>query len=104
MAKGFTQRRGIDFDDTYASVVKPSSVRALLTIAANKDWRIRFDITRAFLHADLDRPVFVEQPHGFQRGNKVCLLKKALYGLKQSPLLWFGTLKEAFHQLKFIAK
>ena len=63
VAKGFTQRRGVDFDDTYASVVKPSRVKALLTIAVVHDWDIRqFDITTAFfLHADLDRPVYIRR-------------------------------------------
>ena len=98
VAKGFTQRHGLDYDDTYASVVRSSSIKTLLIAAAN-DWEVKqFDIKTAFLNASLDREVFVEQPHGFAKGNKVCRLRKALYGLKQSPLLWFETISAHLRQ------
>ena len=102
VAKGFTQKQGIDYDDTYASVVRPSSVKILLTIAATKNWTIKqFDIMTAFLNAKLDKPVYVQQPHGFEKDNKVCLLRRALYGLKQSPLLWFKAFSEYLDHLDF---
>ena len=99
VAKGFTQRHGIDYDETYASVVKSGSVKTFLIIAASRNWEIRqYDIKTAFLNAPLDREVFVEQPHGFTNGSKVCRLRKALYGLKQSPLLWYDTITTHLRQ------
>jgi Reverse transcriptase (RNA-dependent DNA polymerase) len=78
---------GIDYLETFASVVKPMSYKALFAIAAALDLEIeQMDVSTAFLYGDIDGTVYVEQPHGYEDGTeRVCLLKKALYGLKQSP-------------------
>ena len=91
VARGFTQRPGIDYEETYAAVTRPLSLKVIMALVAHYDLECRqYDVITAFLNAVLrDRSIYVEQPHGFERGNKVCLLLKALYGLKQSPLLWY---------------
>jgi len=92
VAKGFSQKPGQDFDQTFAPVVKQSSLRVLFGIAAELNLEIdHVDITTAFLNGDLNETIFMEQPQGFvQKGNenKVCRLKKAIYGLKQSARCW----------------
>ncbi|UYV79065.1 hypothetical protein LAZ67_17000981, partial [Cordylochernes scorpioides] len=91
VAKGFSQRRGIDYKETFAPVVRYDSVRVLLALATVMDMEImQFDIKTAFLNGDLDEDIFMQIPEGIEVENKnlVCKLKKSLYGLKQSPRIW----------------
>ena len=93
-AKGFTQRWGEDYDETFAPVAKYASIRILFALlAGRKNTKIhQMDVNTAFLNSILDEVVYVEQPEGFEIPGKedyVCLLRKALYGLKQSPRAWF---------------
>nr|KAJ0219061.1 hypothetical protein LSAT_V11C300140140 [Lactuca sativa] len=90
--QGFRQKEGIDFFDTYAPVVRISTVRLLLALAAIHNLVIhQMDVKTAFLNGDLDEEIYMKQPEGFvMPGNehKVCKLKKSLYGLKQAPKQW----------------
>ena len=96
VVRGFEQREGIDFDEVFASVVKPMSYKALFAIVAAEDMELeQMDVKTAFLYGNIDREIYVEQPHGFldeKNSAKVCRLLKALYGLKQSPRIWYNTL------------
>lgn len=94
VAKGYTQRYGIDDQDTFASVAKINTIPIIIYIAANRDWPLKqFDVKNAFLNGELEE-VYMELPPGVKcssmRRNEVCKLKKSLYGLKQSPRAWFG--------------
>ena len=88
-AKGFTQRWGEDYDETFAPVTKYPSIRTLFSILAGRKAEIhQMDVNTAFLYSTLDETVYVEQPEGFEVPGKedfMCLLRKALYGLKQFP-------------------
>lgn len=90
VAKGFTQKYGVDYDETFAPVVKMTSLRVFLSISASLDWEIdQIDVTTAYLNAPLEEEIYMEQPPGYNNDtNKVCSLKKALYGLKQSARAW----------------
>ena len=92
VVKGFLQKYGINYKETFANNTKPSTYRLLLAIAAYLDWEIyQWDIKQAFPNAPIDTVIYVEQPVGFiKEENKdlVCLLNKALYGLKQSARQW----------------
>ena len=94
VVQGFLQREGIDFEETFASVVKPMSYKAIFALAAAFDLELdQMDVKTAFLYGDVDELVYVVQFHGFDDGSgRVCCLKKALYGLKQSPRVWYNTL------------
>jgi hypothetical protein len=60
VARGFVQREGIDFDDTFAPVARMESVRLLFALAAWEDWRVHhMDIKSAFLNSDLKEEVYV---------------------------------------------
>ena len=85
VARGFTQCQDIDYDETYASMTKPTSLKVMMALIAHHDLECKqYDVITAFLNAVLqDRTIYVEQPHGFEHGNEVCLLLMALYGLKQ---------------------
>jgi histone deacetylase 1/2 len=93
VVRGFNQRHGIDFQETFTPVVKPATIRTVLAVAASKRWPTRqLDVSNAFLHGTLDEQVFCQQPSGFvdaARPHAVCLLNKSLYGLRQAPRAWF---------------
>jgi hypothetical protein len=94
VARGFTQRYGIDYTETYAGVVRAATTRALFAIAALYDWEIdQCDMKTAYLNGDIVEEIYVEMPHGYEEGDKVCKLRKGLYGLKQSARLWQMKLK-----------
>ena len=90
---GKTQQQGVDCDETFSSVVKPATIRTVLSIALSKSWPIhQLDVKNAFLHGYLNETVYMHQPMGFcdkSRPDHVCLLKKSLYGLKQAPRAWY---------------
>lgn len=94
VARGFLQIEGVDFSETYAPVVKFTSIRMILSIVAVQDYHLhQMDVKTAFLNGDLEETVYMEQPDGFIKpGNEdlVCLLKKAIYGLRQASRQWFA--------------
>jgi hypothetical protein len=96
VAKGYEQQFGIDYDQTFASVVKPMSYKALFAIAASLDLEIeQMDVKTAFLYGLVEEDIYVQQPTGLgDNSGRVCKLNKALYGLKQSPRVWYKTLSD----------
>ena len=105
----FTQKPGIDFDETFAPVAKIESIQLLCALAAALDWEIHIiDINSAFLNSEMppDQPAYVKQPVGFEAKGKehlVWLLLKALYGLKQAGHLWYWKLRSILEKLDFQA-
>ncbi|GJV19004.1 ribonuclease H-like domain-containing protein [Tanacetum coccineum] len=85
VTNGRSQQRGIDCDDTFSLVVKPATIRTVLSLAVSHDWPIhQLDIKNAFLYGHLSETVYMHQPPGFVDPNKpdyVCHLQRSLYGL-----------------------
>ncbi|XP_044720120.1 reverse transcriptase (RNA-dependent DNA polymerase) domain-containing protein [Hirsutella rhossiliensis] len=100
---GYEQQEGIDYSETFASVVRPESYRTIFAIAAAEDLEIeQMDVKTAFLYGDIDEEVYLEQPEGFEDGTgRVCRLKKAIYGLKQAPRIWFHTITKFLETLGY---
>ncbi|GMI77806.1 hypothetical protein HRI_001449800 [Hibiscus trionum] len=102
VARGFSQQYGIDYEETFSPVAKITTVRVLLALAANKSWKLwQMDVKNAFLHGELDKDIYMEQPRGFESKSHpehVCKLKKALYGLKQAPRAWYGKIGDYYEE------
>ncbi len=93
VVKGYEQKYGLDYDQTFAIVVKPTMFKTVFALAAVNDWEIEhMDVKSAFLQGKLDDEVYVEQPTGFAKDKRVCRLNRSLYGLKQSPRVWYQTI------------
>lgn len=68
IVKGYLQQAGIDFDQTFAAVVKPMAFRALFAIAAFCNLDIeQMDVKTAFLHGIIDQLLYVEVPRGYEQ-------------------------------------
>jgi hypothetical protein len=106
VTKGFHQQTGVDFSETYSPVIKPTTVRLVLSITLSSGWSIKqIDIQNAFLHGLLSEEVYMSQPPGFthpQFPDHVCRLQKALYGLKQAPRAWFSRLSSKLIEFGFV--
>ncbi|GKC14039.1 ribonuclease H-like domain-containing protein [Tanacetum coccineum] len=93
VANGRSQQQGIDCDETFSPVVKPATIRTVLSLAVSRDWPIhQLDVKNTFLYGHLSETVYMHQPPGFVDPNKpnyVCHLQRSLYGLKQAPRAWF---------------
>ena len=98
VAQGYSQVKGVDYDEVFSPVARNTSVRSLLALANAHDLEIhQMDVKTAFLNGSLDCEIYMSQPEGFvhpDRPNHVCKLKKSIYGLKQSARCWNTTLDE----------
>ena len=105
VARGYTQTKGVDYQETFAPVVKLSCLRMLFSMSARLDLEIdHIDVCTAFLNGSLNEEIFMRVPEGFSgnfKSDKVCLLKKAVYGLKQSARMWNEKATEVFLRLGY---
>ncbi|KMQ86259.1 retrovirus-related gag-pol polyprotein [Lasius niger] len=127
VAKGFAQRPGIHFNQTFAPVARMSSVRLLVALAVHYKMSIhQLDITTAYLNGRIQESIYMEPPNHIlesletliekeKKGselykkaksmlqelntdNKVCHLKKSLYGLRQAGRNWYATLDKVLRK------
>ena len=105
VAKGYSQKEGIDYTETFAPVSKFASIRLLLAIGAQEDYEIhQMDVQTAFLNGELEEEIYMSQPEGFIKEGKedlVCRLHKSLYGLKQAGRTWYLKLNESLVGMGF---
>jgi len=103
--KGFTQKYGFDYEETFAPAARQETIRLALSLATHKGWNIQhMDVKSAFLNGYLNEEVYVNQPQGFEeqgRENLIYKLKKSLYGLKQAPRAWYSRIDGYFHKYGF---
>lgn len=104
VAKGYSQRPGLDYNESFAPTFRPATLRIIMALAATEDLELHsVDITSAFTNGDLDEEIYMKQPEGFHIGsaNQVCRLRKSLYGLKQSARQWNKKLHSVLTGLDF---
>lgn len=105
VAKSFQQTPGLDYFETFTLVIKPSTIRIILTLVVTNSWDIQqVDVNNAFLNYTLSEEVYMKQPMGLEDSSNtsyVCKLNKALYGLKQASSASFEKLKTAFFSKRF---
>ena len=100
VAQGFTQRPGIDYDETYSPVMSGITFRYLISMAANLNLKMQLmDVVTAYLYGSLDSEIYMRVPEGLkipgpnQNRNMFSVrLQRSLYGLKQSGRMWFNRL------------
>ena len=106
MAKGYTQKEGIDYEEIFASVARYTSIRSVISLVAQMGWEIHhMDVKTAFLNRVIEEEVYIEQPEGFETHEQkthVCRLKKALYGLKQAPEAWYVRIDSYLQKMGFV--
>ncbi|GKA23034.1 ribonuclease H-like domain-containing protein [Tanacetum coccineum] len=94
VANGSSQQLDVDFDETFSPVVKPPTVRTVLSLVVSRKWPYtNLMLKMLFLNGDLFETVYMHQPPGFVDNqypyHHVYLLQRSLYGLKQAPRAWF---------------
>jgi hypothetical protein len=105
VARGFSQKEGIDYEETFAPIARYTSIKPIIALAAKMKWKLhQMDVKTTFLNGVIEEKVYIEQPQGFEvedRKTHVCNLKKALYGLKQAPRAWYGRIDSVPTSLDF---
>jgi hypothetical protein len=105
VAHGFSQKEGIDYEETFAPVERYTSIRTIMALAAKMKWKLhQMDVKTAFLNGVIKEEVYIEQLPGFEVQDKkthVWKLKKALYGLKQAPRAWYGRIDSFLMSMGF---
>nr|GEU97110.1 hypothetical protein [Tanacetum cinerariifolium] len=98
VAKGYAQKEGVDFEESFAPVARLEAVRLFIAYAAHNSFTIyQMDVKTVFLYGPLKEEVYVNQSDGFvdpYHPDQVYRLKKALYGLKQAPRAWYDELSK----------
>ena len=104
VAQGFSQRPGIDYEETYSPVVDATTFRYLISLVIQEGIDLRLmDVVTAYLYGALDTDIYMKLPEGFKLPNSCksssrehlsIKLNKSLYGLKQSARMWYNRLSE----------
>jgi hypothetical protein len=96
-ALGYSQKEGIDYEETFAHVACLEAIRILLAFSVAKGFKLyQMNVKSAILNGFLEEEVYVKQPPGFDSAefpHSVYRLRKALYGFKQAPRAWYGRLR-----------
>lgn len=106
IVKRYNQVCGVYFSETFSPVARLDTIRMLLAIVVQKDWKLyQQDVKLAFLNGYLQEEIYVERPEGFLvkgQEEKVYRLRKALFGLKKAPKAWYSRVDDYLQSLGFV--
>lgn len=105
VAKGFTQKPGIDYKETFSPVLRYSTLRLLFALSAKYSLDIsHLDVTTAYLNGYLSEDVYMNLPENFvcNSNGKILKLNRAIYGLKQSARAWYQRVDDCLQRLGYI--
>lgn len=104
VARGFAQKYGINFEETFAPKIRLDALRIILAIAARENWEIhQMDVMTAFLAGELEDEVYIKMPnHMVSRFGRYVRVLKSLHGLKQAARVWYLLLSEFLTSISFI--
>ncbi|CAI7761275.1 unnamed protein product [Closterium sp. NIES-53] len=105
VARGFSQRHGFDFFQTFSPTPKMTTLRALLHVAAQRDYELHsLDFSTAFLQGSLHEEIWLRRPPGFTESfptGTQWSLRRPVYGLRQAPREWHDMLRTTLASLGF---
>ncbi|CAI7876681.1 unnamed protein product, partial [Closterium sp. NIES-53] len=105
VARGFSQRQGVDYFQTFSPTLKMTTLRVLLHVAAQRDYELHsLDFSTAFLQGSLHEEIWLRRPRGFTGSfppGTQWSLWRPVYGLRQAPREWHDTLRTTLAALGF---
>ncbi|CAI7767741.1 unnamed protein product [Closterium sp. NIES-54] len=105
VARGFSQRQGVDYFQTFSPTPKMTTLRVLLHVAAHRDYELHsLDFSTAFLQGSLHEEIWLRRPPGFTGSFPLATqwsLRRPVYGLRQAPREWHDTLRTTLAALGF---
>ncbi|CAI7737542.1 unnamed protein product [Closterium sp. NIES-53] len=105
VARGFSQRQGVDYFQTFSPTPKMTTLRVLLHVAAHRDYELHsLDFSTAFLQGSLHEEIWLRRPLGFTESfppGTQWSLRRPVYGLRQAPREWHDTLRTTLAALGF---
>ncbi|CAI7822533.1 unnamed protein product [Closterium sp. NIES-53] len=105
VARGFSQRQGVDFFHTFSPTAKMTTLRVLLHVAAQRDYELHsLDLSTVFLQGSLHEEIWLRRPPGFTGSfptGSQWSLRRPVYGLRQAPREWHDTLRTTLDALGF---
>lgn len=103
VARGFTQKHGVNYEETFAPTIRLDAMRIILALAAKQGWKVyQMDAVAAFLAADLREEIFMKVPTELQQHfGKYVQILKSLYGLKQAARMWYLLVSDYLKEIGF---
>ena len=105
VAKGFTQKEGIDYKETFSLISSNDSFRIVMALVAHYDLELhQIDVKTVFLNGNIDEKIYMVQPKNFESNDSkqlVCKLKRSIYGLKQASRQWYRKFDQVITSFNF---
>ena len=106
VAKAFTQKEDIDYNETFSPISSNDSFRIIMALVAHYDLKLhQMDVKTVFLNGNIDETIYMVQPENFESNDSkqlVCRLKRSIYGLKQASRQWYRKFDQVITSFGFL--